>query len=202
MRFAALLLLTACSTHVATPVTSAPTPAPGSEANPGTGYTRADVEFMSGMIGHHAQAIVMTRLAPTNGATAGIQRLAERIAISQQDEIDLMAAWLRKRNEKVPVSNAESSPEHFHHGPGHVMMPGMITPAQMDSLSRARGDDFDRRFLAYMIQHHRGAISMVRTLFASPGAGQEGEIFRFASDVEADQKTEIQRMQAMLDAMR
>jgi uncharacterized protein (DUF305 family) len=198
MRFVALFLLTACSTHASAPGPSTPAPV----AQTGARYTRADVDFMSGMIGHHAQAIVMARLAPPNGASADVQRLAERIAISQQDEIELMSAWLRKRNEKVPPSNAHLPAEHFHHGPGHVMMPGMVTPEQMDSLARARGGEFDKLFLTYMIQHHRGAIAMVQTLFASAGAGQESEIYRFASDVDADQRTEIQRMQAMLDRLR
>ena len=143
----------------------------------------------------------MVRLASTNDASASVRLLAERIEVSQQDEIDFMSAWLRKRNEKVPAANTNLSAEHFHHGPDHVMMPGMLTPEQMDSLSRARGAEFDRLFLTFMIQHHRGALTMVQKLFASPGAGQDGEIFRFASDVEADQKTEIARMQSMLDAL-
>lgn len=156
---------------------------------------------MTGMIGHHAQAIVMARLAPKSGASARLQLLAERIAVSQLDEIDFMTTWLRKRDEPVPNIDIDVAPEHFHHGPAHVMMPGMLSPAQMDSLVRARGTAFDRLFLVYMIQHHRGALTMLKTLFNSPGAAQDGEVFRFASDVEADQTAEIERMQMMLDAL-
>jgi uncharacterized protein (DUF305 family) len=200
MRYLALLFVTACASS-AKPTAAPPASSPRAEAA-NARYTRADVQFMSGMIGHHAQAIVMARLAPANNASASLRTLAERIAVSQQDEIDFMSAWLRKRTEKIPAINTNLPAEHFHHGPDHVMMPGMLTPAQMDSLSKARGPEFDKLFLTYMIQHHRGAVSMVKTLFASPGAGQEGEIFRFATDVESDQNIEIRRMQSMLDALK
>jgi len=164
-------------------------------------YTRADVEFMTGMIGHHAQAVVMARLAPTQAESNAIRILAERISVSQQDEIDFMSTWLRDRKEKVPIANTNAAPEHFHHGADHAMMPGMLTPAQMDSLSKAKGAGFDRLFLTFMIQHHQGALDMLDKLFSTPGAGQDNEVFRFASDVGADQNAEIERMQMMLDQM-
>lgn len=156
---------------------------------------------MQGMIGHHAQAIVMARLAPAHGASSSIRILAERIAVSQDDEIRFMQGWLRKRNERVPMPNLDVAPEHFHHASDHDMMPGMLTPPQMDSLAKAQGAEFDRLFLRYMIQHHDGALTMLDKLFAAPGAGQDAEVFRFASDVGADQTTEIERMQLMLDEM-
>jgi uncharacterized protein (DUF305 family) len=195
-----LTLLAGCST---TPRVPAPiTPAQQARADGGIpAYTRADVEFMSGMIGHHAQAIVMSRLAPSRDAGSAIRILAERIAISQQDEIDFMSSWLRKRKEKVPAANVDLPAEHFHHGADRVMMPGMLTPEQMDSLSKSRGTDFDRLYLRYMIQHHRGALAMLDKLFGSTGAAQDGEVFRFASDVNADQSTEIERMQLMLQQL-
>lgn len=197
-----LLLLASCASSPRASVSAVLTPAEQARRDGGIPpYTRADVDFMTGMIGHHAQAVVMARLAPKNGAGRSLQILAERIAVAQQDEIDFMVTWLRKRNEKVPAVNTDLAPEHFHHGADHAMMPGMLSPAQMDSLARARDTAFDRLFLTYMIQHHRGAITMLSTLFSSPGAAHDGDVFRFASDVEADQTTEIERMQLMLDEL-
>jgi uncharacterized protein (DUF305 family) len=203
----ALALLAGCAptaraTRDQAPPPAAPSPAEIARADGGIPpYTRADVEFMAGMIGHHAQAVVMARLAPTRASGNAIRILAERIAVAQQDEIDFMSAWLRKRNEVVPAANVDLPPEHFHHGPSHVMMPGMLTPQQMDSLAAARGIEFDRLFLTYMIQHHRGALTMLETLFGSHGAAQDTDVFRFASDVSADQGTEIARMELMLEEL-
>jgi uncharacterized protein (DUF305 family) len=161
-------------------------------------YTKSDIDFMSGMIHHHAQAIVMARWAPSHGASPAVIRLTERIINAQNDEIKLMQAWLRDRNQPVPEPNPEGMPME-HGGMTHVMpMPGMLTPDQMKELDAARGQEFDRLFLTYMIQHHRGAVEMVKTLFASHGAGQDETIFKFASDVEVDQSTEIRRMLQML----
>ena len=164
-------------------------------------YTKADIDFMSGMISHHAQAIKMASWAPTHGASPALVRFAERVVVGQADEITLMQSWLRDRLQPVP----EADPAGMKMKMGdmeHVMlMPGMLSEEQMKQLDAARGTEFERLFLTFMIQHHRGALTMVQKLFASPGAGQDGEIFRFASDVEADQKTEIARMQSMLDAL-
>ncbi|MBL8982754.1 MAG: DUF305 domain-containing protein [Gemmatimonadetes bacterium] len=161
-------------------------------------WTAADVEFMTGMIGHHAQAIAMSRLAPRNGASQSIRVLAARIINAQGDEIRLMRQWLGDRQLPVP----EPDPRGMKHEMGGqsmmMLMPGMLTEAQMLELTAARGRDFDRLFLQYMIQHHQGAVGMVKTLFATDGAGQNQTVFKFASDVNVDQTTEIARMQRML----
>ena len=155
------------------------------------------------MIHHHAQAIVISRWAPSHGAGAAVQRLTARIINAQSDEINLMQTWLRDRNQAPPEVDAAGviAMPHGAHGEheGHAMaMPGMLSDEQMRELDAARGPEFDRLFLTYMIQHHRGAITMVRALFASRGAGQDETIFKFAADVEVDQSTEISRMLQML----
>jgi len=171
-------------------------------------YTEADVNFMSGMISHHAQAIVMSGWAPSHEADASIRRLAERIINAQQDEIATMQRWLRDRQQPVPEASATgmkmkmggvpsaSSGQAMH----EMLMPGMLTEDQMRQLDQARGPEFDRLFLTFMIQHHRGAVSMVRDLFGSRGAGQDETVFKFANDVSVDQSTEIARMEKMLAA--
>jgi uncharacterized protein (DUF305 family) len=162
-------------------------------------YVRADIEFMTGMVPHHAQAIAMAKLAPTRGASPAILRLTGRIINAQEDEIVLMQQWLADRRQPVPEADPRGMKMVMG---GHEMMhlmPGMLSQAQMDSLDRARGPQFDRLFLVYMIQHHRGAVSMVDALFASPGAGQDETVFKFASDVHTDQSTEIARMERMLE---
>jgi len=161
-------------------------------------YTKADIDFMSGMIHHHAQAIQIAGWAPTHGASPSIIRLTERIINAQKDEITLMQGWLRDRNQEVPAPNPAGMPMKMG-GMDHVMpMPGMLTGAQLEQLDAARGEEFDRLFLTFMIQHHRGAVDMVHTLFANRGAGQDETIFKFAADVEVDQSTEIKRMLQML----
>ncbi|MCC6930104.1 MAG: DUF305 domain-containing protein [Gemmatimonadaceae bacterium] len=161
-------------------------------------YTEADINFMSGMISHHAQAIVMARWAPTHGASSSVQTLCERIINAQQDEIALMQNWLRDR--ALPVPEARPVPMKMKmNGVEHEMlMPGMLSDAQLQELDAARGADFDRHFLAYMIQHHKGAVTMVQELFARDGAAQDLTVFKFASDVNVDQSTEIARMEKML----
>jgi uncharacterized protein (DUF305 family) len=163
-------------------------------------YTAADVRFMQDMIAHHAQAVWMARLAPTNGARRDLRTLAERIDVAQRDEIEFMQRWLRERGQPAPGASPHQTGGHVMPMPARVgpRMPGMLTHEQMTQLEAARGPEFDRLFLTFMIQHHEGALTMVRQLFASPGAGQDVNIFRFASDVEADQTTEIDRMQSML----
>ncbi len=161
------------------------------------GYVAGDAKFMTGMIGHHAQAVLIAGWAPTHGASPSIIRLTERIVVGQQDEIQLMETWLRDRGEPVPDSSHAG-----HVGMDHAMhMPGMLSAAQLDSLDNARGPAFDRLFLTYMIQHHMGAIVMVNELFATHGAGQDEPTFRLASNIYADQTTEIARMQKMLAAL-
>jgi uncharacterized protein (DUF305 family) len=164
-------------------------------------YTAADVHFMTAMIGHHAQAIQMARLAADRGASPSVQNLADRILSGQADEIVTMQNWLRDRGQPVP--EATSGPmKMVMNGMEHeMMMPGMLTAEQMAQLEAARGKEFDRLFLTFMIQHHRGAVSMVRDLFGSPGAAQDETVFKFANDVNVDQTTEIARMQRMLAAL-
>lgn len=161
-------------------------------------YTQADVDFMTHMIGHHAQAIAMSRWAPTHGASPAVQRLASRIINAQVDEIATMQNWLRDRLKPVPDATPMGMKMTMN-GMEHMMlMPGMLTADQMKQLDAARGPEFDRLFLTDMIQHHSGAVSMVHDLFASYGAGQDEIVFKFASDVNVDQTTEIARMEKML----
>lgn len=174
-------------------------------------YTRADVEFIAGMIHHHAQALVMSRMAPTHEASPEFRTLAARIINGQKDEIALMQQWLRDRGEPVPeVDDAGRTtlPAHGHHHPDDgaagshdVHMAGMLTPAQLERLDAARGAEWDRLFLTYMIQHHQGALTMVEELFATHGAAQGDAIFKIASDIGADQASEIDRMQRMLQEL-
>jgi uncharacterized protein (DUF305 family) len=168
----------------------------------GLSYTPADVKFMQGMIGHHSQAVVMAGWAPTHGASEQVQVLAGRIVVSQQDEIVSMQRWLRDHHEMVPDANGHMM---MNMGPGsqmdmHDRMPGMLTPEQMTELDHARGPAFDQLFLTDMIQHHQGALTMVHDLFESQGAAQDEVIFKFASDVSADQTAEIDRMVTLLAA--
>ena len=164
-------------------------------------YTEADIRFMSGMIHHHAQALVMARWAPSHGASAAVQTLAGRIINAQTDDIRLMQTWLRDRNQPVPEPNPRGMTMVMGGMEHEMLMPGMLTPEQMDKLDAARGTEFDRLFLSFMIQHHQGAVAMVKDLFGSYGAGQNETVFKFASDVNVDQTTEIERMQKMLAAV-
>jgi uncharacterized protein (DUF305 family) len=161
-------------------------------------YTEADVRFMSHMIGHHAQAIVMGGWAPTHGAGSSVRTLALRIINSQQDEIATMQRWLGDRNQTVPEARPAGMKMMMNGVEHEMLMPGMLTDDQMKQLDDARGPEFDRLFLTFMIQHHRGAVSMVKELFGSYGAAQDETVFKFASDVNVDQSTEIARMEKML----
>ena len=165
-------------------------------------YTGADIAFMSGMIGHHAQAVKMAGWAESHSASRSLQIFCGRVAMAQTAEIGLMQAWLKDRNQPVPEADARGMKMNMGGGVEHfMMMPGMLTEAQMAQLDSARGLEFDRLFLTFMIQHHRGAITMVDTLFNTPGAGQDEIVFKFANDVQADQSTEIDRMEQMLAAL-
>ena len=163
--------------------------------------TEADVNFISGMIAHHAQAIIMAGWAPTHGASASIRTLCERIINAQTDEIVLMQRWLRDRHQPVPEAKAMPMKMMMNGVEHDMLMPGMLSEEQMKQLDAARGTEFDRLFLRFMIQHHRGAVAMVTELFASPGAGQDEGIFKMANDIQADQTTEINRMTRMLLTM-
>ena len=157
-------------------------------------HTAADVRFMQGMIGHHAQALEMTALLPSRTNREDMRLLAQRIEVSQADEIGLMQRWLEVHGQKIPAP-------HAHHAEGAALMPGMLTAEEMGRLAHATGADFDRLFLALMLKHHEGALVMVRDLFATAAAGQEADIFAFASDVDADQRIEIERMGFMLQEL-
>ena len=161
-------------------------------------YTEADVFFMQGMISHHAQAIVMAKWAPTHGASPSVRTLCERIINAQTDEISLMQQWLRDRHQTVPAAIPAPMKMKMNGMEHEMLMPGMLSDEQMKQLDAARGTDFDKLFLRSMIQHHKGAVSMVRDLFATDGAGQDEQVFKFASDVNVDLATEIARMQNML----
>ncbi len=203
VRTVPLIVALAIATGVAASGASAQssaTPAAGNTAGKSY-YTAADVAFMTGMISHHAQAVQIAGWAPSHGASASIRTMSERIVVGQEDEITLMKRWLRDRRETVPDADASHA---MMPGVDHSMMPmmpGMLTAEQLVQLDQARGPEFDRMFLTFMIQHHQGAIVMVDQLFGSQGAGEEERVFRIASDVYADQTTEIGRMQKMLAAL-
>jgi uncharacterized protein (DUF305 family) len=181
--FPLLSLFAACRTPDRAPMQMAEVTIPA-----GANYTVADVHFMQGMIHHHAQAVKIAEWAPTHGAGASVQTLCQKIIVSQHDEITMMSTWLRDRNQAVPDPN----------DPHPMMMPGMLSDADLATLNSAHDSTFDRVFLTDMIKHHQGAIKMVADLFATLGAGQASEMFRFASDVDVDQRGEIQRMERML----
>jgi uncharacterized protein (DUF305 family) len=204
MTTTAVLLVVMLAGGQAPPPQTAPIIQPGAPGQPsrvitaekaadtsGVRFTEADVRFMQGMIAHHAQALEMTALVADRTADAELRKLALRIEMSQADEIEMMEAWLTARGQALPDP-------HAHHGPDHARMPGMLTAAEMQRLAAAKGVAFERLFLEFMIKHHDGALVMVKDLYSSPGAGQEPEIFAFASDVEADQFMEIRRMAIML----
>ena len=187
-------------------------------------FTEADVAFVTGMISHHAQALIMSELAPSHGASPSVETLAARIINAQTDEIALMQRWLADRGQPVPqvkidglnltieMSEPAGAAGHDEHmemadmahdagGAHEHHMPGMLTQEQLEELASAFGPEFDRLFLTYMIGHHAGAVTMVDELFAVDGTGQDEAVFKLASDVQVDQITEINRMSQMLDAM-
>jgi len=166
-----------------------------------TRYVQADADFMTGMIVHHAQALVMAAMAPTHGAGPAVRTLAARITNAQHDEIALMQRWLSDRGLPVPEPHIEGTMLMVRGAEGHLHMPGMLTEEQVRALDAARDTAFDRAFLAGMIQHHRGAVTMVDTLIATDGAARDQETFKLASDIQVDQRTEIARMERMLLAM-
>ncbi len=189
------------------------------EAGPGTlpRHSEADVRFMQGMIHHHAQAVEMTALVPERTRSAEMLLLAQRIQAAQADEIQWMERWLERRGESLPPlgqggaevrhghhahgGHGHAGHAHAGHGEGHgdgAGMPGMLSREELDRLADARGAQFDRLFLEFMVYHHQGAILMVQELFASAEGGQEGETYDFAAHVESDQRMEIDRMRSML----
>ena len=160
-------------------------------------YSPADVQFMQHMILHHAQAVEMTALIESHTQNKQLRSLGERISRSQSDEINFMKRWLTTRGE--PASPAMHEMPGMDMSSHQMLMPGMLTSKQMDALRKAKGEEFDELFLKGMIQHHNGALTMVKDLFNSPGAGQDAELFNFATDVDSGQRAEIKVMQTMLD---
>jgi uncharacterized protein (DUF305 family) len=161
-------------------------------------FTQAEVEFMTGMVPHHAQAIIMAQWCPTHGGRADLLPLCARIVASQKGEIQMMRGWLADRKQTVPDSMSTRHQMRMDGVVHDMMMPGMLTDEEMAALDRARGVEFDKLFLTGMIRHHQGAIQMVQDLWASPGGANEPTVFRFSNDVYADQSAEVLRMQAML----
>jgi len=201
---AAMLPLGACrsaplasTAAVAAPTAPAAAAPPAARADASPPAHPADVRFLEQMMAHHAQALTMTALVTARTARADLRTLAERIAISQRDEIALMRRWLAAHGQPAP---ADGGAHAAHAAVDHAGMPGMLTAAELSALAAARGAAFERLFLASMIRHHQGALAMVASYFATPGAAQEAAIFRLASDVDADQRAEIRRMRAMLAA--
>jgi uncharacterized protein (DUF305 family) len=195
---AAATILPVCSAGAQTPMSGVEQARQDSIRRP---YTKADIEFMSGMIAHHAQAVKMAGWAESHGAGKSLQIFCGRIAMAQAAEIGIMQSWLKDRNQPIPEADARGMKMQMGGMTHYMSMPGMLTEAQMAQLDSARGVNFDRLFLTFMIQHHRGAISMVDSLFNTPGAGQDEIVFKFANDVQADQHTEIDRMEQMLEAL-
>jgi uncharacterized protein (DUF305 family) len=161
----------------------------------------ADVAFMQGMILHHAQAVEMTAMIPSHTQNKDLRSLGERISSSQSDEIKFMKRWLAARGESVQSAMQEMPGMDMPRDASHrsmALMPGMLTPQQMEALQKAKGAEFDRLFLVGMIQHHNGALTMVKDLFDTAGAGQDAELFNFATDADNSQRAEIRIMQTML----
>ena len=161
-------------------------------------YNAADVEFMTGMIPHHAQAVLIAGWAASHGARPDVRVLCERMVVGQRDEIAWMRTWLRDRGQKVPAADATHHKMSMGGVDHDMLMPGMLTPEQLKQLDKAKGRDWDRLFLTFMIRHHQGALEMVDALFDAYGALQDDDMYKFAADVHADQTIEIERMRQML----
>lgn len=191
----ALLAAAGCGGAARTPATTSAQPVTAAPLS----AAPADVRFMTDMIGHHAQAVLIAGWAPTHDASPPLLRMAERVVVGQRDEIAIIQRWLRERAQPVPnadtLAHAMPGMDHSTH------MPGMLSAAELAQLDSARGPAFDRLFLVRMIRHHQGALIMVDQLFGSQNAAQDETVFRLASDVYADQSTEIDRMQKMLEAL-
>jgi uncharacterized protein (DUF305 family) len=164
--------------------------------------SKADMEFMQGMILHHAQAVEMTAMIPSHTLNKDLRSLGARISSSQSDEIKFMKRWLAARGESIPkvIPNmpAMDMPGMEMSHDGMALMPGMLTHQQMETLRKAKDAEFDRLFLSGMIQHHNGALTMVKDLFDTAGAGQDAELFDFATDADNTQRAEIKIMESML----
>jgi uncharacterized protein (DUF305 family) len=192
-----LLLIAASTVLAGHPWQAAPEPAPRPDLvrQP---YSAADVEFMAGMIPHHAQAVLMAGWAASHGARPDVRLLCERIVVAQRDEIEWMRNWLRDRGETVPAANATHHRMKMNGVEHDMLMPGMLSPEELAQLDKARGPEWDRLFLQGMVRHHEGALKMVDDLYSAHGAMQDDDVFKFVSDLYADQTTEIEFMNKML----
>jgi uncharacterized protein (DUF305 family) len=164
-------------------------------------YSDADINFLTGMIPHHAQAVIMAGWAPTHGARPDMAILCERILVGQDDEIVWMQEWLRDRAQPVPDGKSTRMRMKMNGVEHDMLMPGMLTDEEMSELDKARGREFDRLFLLGMIKHHQGAVDMVNDLFKAYGAAQDDTLYKFASDVFGDQSIEIDVMRKMLESV-
>jgi uncharacterized protein (DUF305 family) len=193
-----LSLATLARLSAAGPQTGAdPAPRPDLVRQP---YSAADVDFMAGMIPHHAQAVLIAGWAASHGARSDVRILCERIVVGQRDEIATMRTWLRDRGQAVPAPDATHHRMKMNGVEHDMLMPGMLTPDDLARLDQARGPEWDRLFLEAMIRHHQGALKMVDDLFNAHGALQDDDVFKFVSDLYADQTTEIEFMKKMLAA--
>jgi uncharacterized protein (DUF305 family) len=163
-------------------------------------FSDADIDFMTGMIPHHAQAVIMAGWAPSHGARSDVAILCERIVVGQADEIHSMETWLGDRGQPVPDAKSTRMNMKMNGVEHDMLMPGILTDEEMAELDKARGSEFTRLFLIGMIKHHQDAIDMVNDLFKAYGAAQDDTIYKFASDVFADQSIEIEIMHKMLDS--
>ena len=170
---------------------------PASTTGTTTPPSPADIDFMQGMIMHHNQAVLMTAMIPSHTQNPDVRKLGAKISLSQTDEMNFMKRWLTVRNQPTDMS-MPGMPDMDMHGDPMPMMPGMLIPEQMEALEKATGPAFDHLFLAGMIQHHTGALTMVHDLFNSAGAGQDADLFDFATDVDNTQRAEIRIMQNLL----
>lgn len=193
--------LSACASAVQQSAAGNATQAPTQQQGRAKTANPADVHFMTGMVAHHAQAVKIASWAPSHGASPELQRLAERIVVGQRDEIGLMQLWLRDHGQPVPDSNATHMRMTMNGMTHDMLMPGMLNDQDLAALDRARGREFDRLFLKAMIKHHEGALVMVEELTAAPGAALDELVFKFSSEVFADQTTEIVFMTKMLEAV-
>ena len=162
-------------------------------------YSQADIDFMSGMIPHHAQAVLIAGWAASHGARPDVRTLCERMVVGQRDEIAYMRNWLRDRSQPVPAADATHHRMKMNGMEHDMLMPGMLSPAELAQLDKARNAEWDRLFITFMIRHHEGALKMVDDLFESYGALQDDDMYKFASDLYADQTIEIERMHKMLE---
>ena len=196
--FPVLLVVAIAGVRAQNAQSSDPKPRPDLVRAP---YSQADIDFMTGMIPHHAQAVLIAGWAGTHGARPDVRVLCERMVVGQRDEIATMRTWLRDRGQRVPDANATHHRMKMNGVEHYMLMPGMLSAAELAQLDKARNSEWDRLFLTFMMRHHEGALKMVDDLFESYGALQDEDIYKFASDMYADQMIEIERMEKLLETI-